>query len=73
MVQQAQSAWLLQRAFLGAQDCPVGCRITPRLLDHARCVAKLLQTGFGAICCNWDLSTVLLVGPSVLELCFASG
>lgn len=54
VVWQAQGAWLLQRALLGAQGCPVGCRIPPILLDHACCTAELLQTHFGVICWNWE-------------------
>lgn len=59
VVGQVQGAWLLKRAFLGAQGCPVGCRIPPNLLDHACCTAELLQTHFGVICWNWGLSTML--------------
>lgn len=77
VVGQAQGAWFLQRAFLHAQDYPVGCRFPPNLLDHAcwpeLSWAHLLQTHFGVICWNWGLSTTLLAGASVLELCFASG
>lgn len=50
VVRQAQGAWLLQRALLGAQGYPVGCRIPPNLLDHACCTAELLQTHFDVIC-----------------------